>query len=88
MPTKDTFSCKPIGEFVKKYLSKSSSSVDPFARNNTWANYTNDINPNLSFGWNTTGMGISRGFQIQEVLLVCHGGAHNDTICIAEKRIK
>jgi len=41
----------------------------------------------LSFGWNSVGMGITRGYEIVEILLVCHGGAHNDTICIAEKKI-
>jgi hypothetical protein len=41
----------------------------------------------LSFGWNSVGMGLDRGFAIVEILMVCHGGAHNDTICIAEKRI-
>jgi len=40
----------------------------------------------LSFGWNTVGMGLKRGYQIEEILLVCHGGAHNDTICIAERK--
>jgi hypothetical protein len=161
MPSADTFSIKPIGEFVKRYV-LSSVSVDPFARNCKLATVTNDINPNtsadyhmdaiefldmysvggaladvvvldmpysprqisecyqelgrkvtmadtqsgnlyrrvrdavmpilkpdgivLSFGWNTVGMGKKRGFEIVEILLVCHGGAHNDTICMAEKR--
>lgn len=40
----------------------------------------------LSFGWNSNGMGLKHGFEIIEILLVAHGGAHNDTICIAEKR--
>jgi hypothetical protein len=40
----------------------------------------------LSFGWNSVGMGIERGFKIEELMLCCHGGAHNDTICLAEKR--
>lgn len=40
----------------------------------------------LSFGWNSAGMGIDRGFEIIDGLLVCHGGAHNDTICMAERR--
>jgi hypothetical protein len=40
----------------------------------------------LSFGWNSSGMGEKRGFEILEILLVAHGGAHNDTICIAERR--
>lgn len=40
----------------------------------------------LSFGWNSQGMGQSRGFEIEEILLVAHGGAHNDTICLAERK--
>lgn len=39
----------------------------------------------LSFGWNSCGMGD--GFKPMELLLVAHGGAHNDTICLAEERI-
>jgi hypothetical protein len=161
MPSHDTFSVAPIGDFVKRYLQQSSVSVDPFARNKTWATYTNDLNPEtiaqyhldaeeflkqmasdqvkadlvifdppysprqisecyksigmevgmketqsallyqrvrnaivpllcenaivLSFGWNTVGMGKKRGFEIEEIMLCCHGGAHNDTICMAEK---
>ena len=162
MPHSDTFSVKPIGEFVKKYLVNSKVSVDPFARNKQWATYTNDLNPEtlaeyhldalefleglaeqkvcadlvifdppysprqlaecykqvgrkatmqdtqakswsdwknaianitdknsivLSFGWNTVGMGAKRGFEIAEILMVCHGGQHNDTICMAETRL-
>ena len=41
----------------------------------------------LSFGWNSGGMGKTRGYKIEEILLVAHGGAHNDTICIAEKKL-
>lgn len=39
----------------------------------------------LSFGWNTNGMG--EGWQIEEILLVAHGSDHNDTICMAERRL-
>lgn len=35
-------------------------------------------------GWNTTGFGKGRGFELVEILLVCHGGAHNDTIVTVE----
>ncbi len=42
----------------------------------------------LSFGWNSAGMGTKRGFEIIEILLVAHGGGHNDTICVAERRQK
>jgi len=40
----------------------------------------------LSFGWNSSGMGRKRGYELTELLLVAHGGAHNDTICIAEQK--
>jgi hypothetical protein len=42
----------------------------------------------LTFGWNTIGMGVSRGFEIIEIMLVAHGSAHNDTICLAERKIE
>lgn len=41
----------------------------------------------LSFGWNSCGMGKKLGFEISEGMIVCHGAAHNDTICIAERRL-
>lgn len=162
MPSADTFTVRPIGEFVRRYLVGSKLSIDPFARNNAWATYTNDINPQtsagyhmdaaaflklmtslgmsgqvdlaildppysprqitecyraaglkankvdtqnaalyarvraallplltpsakvLTFGWNSAGMG--KGFEPIEYMLVAHGGAHNDTICVAERR--
>lgn len=40
----------------------------------------------LSFGWNSAGMG--KGFKPVELLLVAHGGAHNDTICVAEVMVQ
>lgn len=160
MPDRWTFSVPPIGEFVRRYLKKSSISIDPFAGNNPWATYCNDIDPKtsaghhmdavefleafradlagqvdlaiidppysprqlqesygkksgrqatqngalykrvrdalmplltpsaivLSFGWNSAGMGSERGFRRIEIVLVNHGGAHNDTICVAERR--
>ena len=160
MPAADTFDCKPMGDFVRKYLQ--GVSVDPFSRNKRWATHTNDLNPAtaaehhmdatdflrkladegvkadvvvidppysprqvkecydgigvkmkqedallglvrkrmkeqivrlladtgtvLTFGWNSTGMGRKLGFEIVEILLVCHGSDHNDTICIAERK--
>lgn len=163
MPNAETFSVKPIGEFVQRFLAEAEISVDPFARNRSWATYTNDINPNtsaqshqdaeaflkelagrgikatlglfdppysprqvsehyraagkevsaedtqngrlyrrvrdaldmvmapggivLSFGWQSIGMGINRGYELFETMLVAHGGGHNDTICIAERKM-
>ncbi len=162
MPSADTFSIQPIRNFVHRYLAGSRISVDPFARNKTWATHTNDLDPEtaaafhmdaedfcrllhdrevtvdlalfdppysprqisevyksvgreigmagtqngalyrrvrdaldkivqpgatvLSFGWNSAGMGIGRGYVLEEVLLVAHGGGHNDTICVAERK--
>ena len=40
----------------------------------------------ISFGWNSNGIGKGRGFEIVEILLVAHGGSHNDTICVVEKK--
>jgi hypothetical protein len=40
----------------------------------------------LSFGWQSAGMGIRRGYELIEAMLVAHGGGHNDTICIAERK--
>lgn len=40
----------------------------------------------LSFGWNTNGIGKGLGFELEEVLIVAHGGWHNDTLCIAERK--
>lgn len=42
----------------------------------------------ISFGWNSNGVGKKRGFEIERVLLVPHGGSHNDTIVTVEKRIR
>lgn len=161
MPSEDTFTIPPIGDFVRRYLADSKVSVDPFARNNGWATYRNDINPQtsatfhldavdflmelrqrkitvdlaildppysprqisesyraagrkvsmvdtqnaalmsrvrtallpllmptaivLSFGWNSCGMG--KDFERIETMLVAHGSAHNDTICVAERQM-
>lgn len=42
----------------------------------------------ISFGWSSNGVGKTRGFEIVEILLVPHGGIHNDTIVTVEKKIK
>lgn len=39
----------------------------------------------LSFGWNSIEQGPE--FCIEEIMLICHGGDHNDTICMAERRL-
>jgi len=163
MPNSSTFEIAPIRNFVKKYLNNSKISIDPFARNQEFATYTNDLDPDtkakyhlpaeefliklkndnikadliifdppysprqisecyknigkkcnmedtqsgklyskiknlindllepqghvLSFGWNSVGMGRKYNYLTEEILLVCHGGAHNDTICLSERKV-
>lgn len=38
-------------------------------------------------GWNSMGMGKKRGFELIEVLLVCHGAGHSDTIVTVERKL-
>lgn len=163
-PNSNTFSIPHIRAMVKTYLASAAVSVDCFARNKTWATYTNDLNPDtaaqyhldsadflemlagrgvvadlilfdppysprqikecydgiglkmktedawrtngwsrerkaigeivregghvISFGWHSNGMGEHFGFQITEMMQVCHGWGHNDTIVTVERKIK
>jgi len=47
---------------------------------------TDDNGIVISFGWNSNGIGLKRGFEIIEILIVAHGGNHNDTICVVERK--
>lgn len=58
-----------------------------------WSNYKKEIARVLkhkgiciSFGWNSNGIGKSNGMQQVEILLVAHGGSHNDTIVTVEQK--
>lgn len=42
----------------------------------------------ICFGWNSVGFGKGRGYELLEVHLVSHGGAHNDTIVTVERKAK
>lgn len=39
------------------------------------------------YSWNSTGMGVKRRYEILEIFLCAHGGGHNDTICVAERKL-
>ena len=41
----------------------------------------------ICFGWTSGGCGKSRGFEMERILLVPHGGNKNDTIVTVEKKI-
>lgn len=40
----------------------------------------------ISFCWDSTGIGRKRGFEIEEILLICHGACHNDTIVTVDRK--
>jgi hypothetical protein len=41
----------------------------------------------LSFGNNSMGIGLTRGFEIERIRMIPHGGNHYDTICVAERKL-
>ena len=60
-----------------------------------WSNHKKEISrivkiggKVITFGWNSGGIGNKYGFEIKRILLVPHGGWHNDTICTVEIKIK
>lgn len=60
-----------------------------------WGNHKREISrivkPNgkvITFGWNSGGIGMKYGFDIVRILMVPHGGWHNDTICTVEEKTR
>jgi len=156
MPSKNTFSIKPIRELLYEEMRYGGLWLDPFSGGSKLATITNDLNPEIdadyrlesldflrlfsnssadgvlfdpvyslrqlkecyesvglkvneptrsdwwtkrkrqiariirpggkciSFGWNSNGIGKSLGFNIVRIVIVAHGGVHNDTICTVE----
>jgi hypothetical protein len=158
MPSKNTFSIKPIKELVLKH--SFGVIVDPFSNNSKIGTVRNDLNPSydthyhldaleflklietesadvvlfdppysnyqaktiydnfggnklmrgfksmlywkfikdeikrvlkpsgkvITCGWSSNGLGIKRGFEIIEILMVAHGGNKNDTIVVVETK--
>jgi hypothetical protein len=41
----------------------------------------------ITCGWNSGGIGKKHGFEIIEILMVAHGGWHNDTIVTVEQKV-
>jgi len=64
-------------------------------KSSVWASWKDEIarvlKPRgkvLSFGWSTNGLGKSRGFRMDNIMLVAHGGNHNDTIVTVEIKVQ
>ena len=58
-----------------------------------WGNCKNEVTRILKINgiviicsWSSNGIGINRGFEMLEILLVPHGGSKNDTIVTVEKK--
>lgn len=41
----------------------------------------------FSFGWNSGGIGRKYGFEKLHIRLIAHGGHHNDTIAVVERKL-
>jgi hypothetical protein len=41
----------------------------------------------ITLGYDTVGMSKSRGFEKIAVCVVCHGGDHNDTLVVVERKV-
>lgn len=41
----------------------------------------------ICFGWDSNGIGKTRKFELNRVLLICHGACHNDTIITVESKL-
>lgn len=59
-----------------------------------WAQFKNNVAKIIQPGgtvitcaWSSMGLGKNRGFQLNEILLVPHGGSRNDTIVTVETKI-
>lgn len=40
----------------------------------------------ITFGYHSTGMSMTRGFEKEEIALICHGGRFPDTVSVVERR--
>lgn len=160
MPSRWTFSIKPIKELLAEEVISGQRWIDPFAGQNSPAMVTNDINPKaeaeyhedalaflqrqpdeeydgvlfdppysatqakrlydtlglrftadmgrpeywskcltecsrilkkggraIVFGWNSNGIGKTRGFELERILLIAHGSRRNDTIVTVETKL-
>lgn len=83
MPSGDTFGIKPIKELFDKY-NKGGVIIDPFAKDCKLGTIRNE-GICISCGWNTQGIGKCNGAVCKEILIVAHGGSHNDTLVTVDE---
>ena len=84
-----------ITQAAQCYKSYGKSKLDRSVSNmGYWADCKNEVARILKpsgkviiCGWSTNGLGLNRNFEMQEILLVPHGGSKNDTIITVERKI-
>ena len=76
---------------VKECYENMNGDIQWDGRTNFWSDTKNECSRILKhggkvicFGWNSMGLGKNRGCEMNRILLVPHGGIHNDTICTVE----
>jgi len=79
-----------VEQCLRKYTPKQNGTA---GRAEYWAKCKDEmariIKPggrSVCFAWDSCGVGKKRGFEIEEILLVCHGACHNDTIVTVERK--
>jgi len=85
------YSYRQVSEHYKE-VGKKARSIDTSSNfyNRVMNAICDEIKPGgyaITFGWNSNGFGKNRGFEQIEILLVAHGGHHNDTIVTVEQKI-
>ena len=83
------YSTRQVSECYTK-IGKIVTSLD--TSNNFWTRIKSEIQRIVkvdgivfSFGWNSNGIGEDY-FDKEQILMVAHGGNHNDTICVLERK--
>lgn len=86
------YSLRQVAECYKNFGIEVTSET---TRSTFWTNHKKEISrivkaggKVITFGWNSGGIGSKYGFEIKRILLVPHGGWHNDTICTVEIKNK
>lgn len=69
-------------------LSKEKATLFPTLEKDTISKIIKSNGFCICFGYDSNGIGINRGFKLLEILLINHGGRHNDTICTVEQKIQ
>lgn len=85
------YSLRQVSEHYKKAGIKvtgwHTSAGYPSALKNEAARILKKGGKAFCFGWQSMGLGLKRGFEMQRILLVPHGGSKNDTIVTVEIKL-